>query len=232
MSIIIHKATPTEQKLYGCCIADPPWNETGGGRIKRGADRHYPLMTTKEICALGKSFVKLVMKSDSHLYLWVTNNFLEDGFEVLKAWGYSYVTKIEWLKEGKPGLGQYFRGRTESVLFARRGCPPYRINPATGKRAQGDTGFETPDPDLYTPGVSESLQSLLEDGSYFKAPRQHDVHGRDKHSKKPSKIHEWAELVSHGPYLEMFAIDHRPGWDRWGNGQWYYDMPGGVVECP
>lgn len=28
-------------KGYSCILMDPPWNETGGGRIKRGADRHY-----------------------------------------------------------------------------------------------------------------------------------------------------------------------------------------------
>lgn len=28
---------------YKTIIMDPPWNETGGGKIKRGADRHYSL---------------------------------------------------------------------------------------------------------------------------------------------------------------------------------------------
>ena len=36
-------------KRYKTIYADPPWNEQGGGKIKRGADRHYPLMKTKEI---------------------------------------------------------------------------------------------------------------------------------------------------------------------------------------
>ena len=37
---------------YHTIYADPPWMERGGGRIKRGADRHYPLMSTKDIMAL------------------------------------------------------------------------------------------------------------------------------------------------------------------------------------
>lgn len=27
---------------YRTIYADPPWMEHGGGKIKRGADRHYP----------------------------------------------------------------------------------------------------------------------------------------------------------------------------------------------
>lgn len=60
------------------CLADPPWKEQGGGRIKRGADRHYPLMTTEQICALP---VDDILERNAHLYLWVTNNFLPAGSE-------------------------------------------------------------------------------------------------------------------------------------------------------
>ena len=28
---------------------DPPWYETGGGKIKRGADRHYDLVKTPDL---------------------------------------------------------------------------------------------------------------------------------------------------------------------------------------
>ena len=27
---------------YSTVLADPPWPESGGGKVKRGADRHYP----------------------------------------------------------------------------------------------------------------------------------------------------------------------------------------------
>ena len=42
-------AIPFPNKKYQCIYADPPWNEQGGGKIKRGADRHYPLMKTEDI---------------------------------------------------------------------------------------------------------------------------------------------------------------------------------------
>jgi N6-adenosine-specific RNA methylase IME4 len=79
----------------------------------------------------------------SHLYLWATNNYLMDAGEVMEAWGFRYVTAITWAKDGKAGLGQYFRGRTEHLLFGVRGKPGYRTLP-TGKRAQGTTLVTAP----------------------------------------------------------------------------------------
>ena len=48
-------------------------------------------MKVKEIIAMG-DFVKSISENNSHLYLWVTNNHLEAGLNVMKAWGFRYVT--------------------------------------------------------------------------------------------------------------------------------------------
>lgn len=125
---------------YRTIYSDPPWWEVGGGKIKRGADRHYPLMKTKDIAALP---VADVMEDNSHLYLWVTNNFMEDGYAVCRAWGYRPVTLITWAKTGNPGLGQYFRGMTEHCIFGVRGCLPYKMT-AEGKRSQSTTLLTCP----------------------------------------------------------------------------------------
>jgi len=80
-------------KKYKTIYADPPWSETGGGKIRRGADRHYPLMKTSEIIAMSP-FVKGLAEENCHLYLWVTNNFIQDGFKVMERWGFTYKTMI------------------------------------------------------------------------------------------------------------------------------------------
>lgn len=141
---------------FSTIYADPPWGESGGGRIKRGADRHYPLMKTRDIAALP---VSNLAHNDAHLYLWVTNNFLPDGLRVMEAWGFRYVTAITWLKDGKPGLGQYFRGLTEHCMFGVRGKVPYRIKP-NGHRAQGVTGFVAPRQEHST--KPEAMRSMIE----------------------------------------------------------------------
>lgn len=127
---------PPQVGRYQTVLADPPWLEKGGGTIRRGADRHYPLMPTKEISALP---VKAWAAPDAHLYLWVTNNFLEAGIDVIYAWGFRYVTTITWMKD-RIGLGQYFRGITEHCLFGVRGSLPYAMT-EDGHRLQGVTGF-------------------------------------------------------------------------------------------
>ena len=132
---------PYGDHIFRTIYADPPWNERGGGKIVRGAQRHYDLMTTPEIKLLGQE-VSRVAETNAHLYLWVTNNFMESGLEVMATWGFTYKTMISWFKD-RIGLGQYFRGLTEHCLFGVRGNLPYRTT-AEGKRAQGVTGFAAP----------------------------------------------------------------------------------------
>src|SRR5579859_1379135 len=100
-------------KEYKTIYADPPWWEAGGGKICRGAQKHYPLMKTEAICQLELDgfHVKWKAADDAHLYLWVTNSFLQDGFKVMEAWGFKYKTMITCAKN-RIGIGQYFRGQT------------------------------------------------------------------------------------------------------------------------
>lgn len=102
------------QGKYKTIYIDPPWPERGG-KIKRGADRHYALMSIKEIKAL--PIASLADPEGCHLYMWTTNNYLPDALECVKAWGFQYVTLITWCKDSM-GLGQYFRGMTEHCIFA------------------------------------------------------------------------------------------------------------------
>ena len=106
--------------MYRTIMADPPWNESGGGKIKRGADRHYDLMKTPDIIDLMRYTLDGKIADNAHLYLWVTNNYLQDGLHVLGSLGFSYTTNIVWAKD-RPGIGQYFRGQHELCLFGVRG---------------------------------------------------------------------------------------------------------------
>ena len=129
----------TDRK-YKTIYLDPPWEEKGGGKIKRGCDRHYKTMSISEISVL--PIKELSDPNGCHLYMWVTNNFLEKGIALLKKWGFTYITTITWQKD-RMGLGQYYRGLTEHCLFAStKKRLPYKV--INGKRAQGVTGFYEP----------------------------------------------------------------------------------------
>ncbi len=105
---------------YKTLYADPPWNERGGGKVKRGADKHYNLMKSNDILTYFKTQIFPLLDDDCHFYLWVTNNFLEDGLELMRQMGFVYKTNIVWVKN-HIGLGQYFRGIHEICLFGTRG---------------------------------------------------------------------------------------------------------------
>jgi len=108
--------------LYKTILSDPPWEERGAGKIKRGADRHYPLMNVYAIVDYMK---QIPIDENAHLYLWVTNNHLIEGLQVIKELGFRYVTNRVWVKD-RIGLGQYFRGQHELLLFGVKGQLPYK----------------------------------------------------------------------------------------------------------
>ena len=67
--------------------------------------------------------VSSLAADDAHLYLWVTNSNIDEGLEVIKAWGFRYITMFHWIKP-KMGVGNYFRNASETCLFAVRGKLP------------------------------------------------------------------------------------------------------------
>lgn len=118
--------------FYRTIVVDPPWRytqhateRTGGGA---SAEHQYATMTTDEIATLP---VAASAAPNAHLYLWVTNPVLVDArptirgrlsaFDLVHAWGFEPKTLLTWHKLGPPGLGFYFRGDTEHVIFATRG---------------------------------------------------------------------------------------------------------------
>ncbi|MBK7325227.1 MT-A70 family protein [Candidatus Propionivibrio aalborgensis] len=112
---------------YSTILADPPWqfqNRTGKMAPEHRRLLRYPTMELKEIAALP---VSKMAAAKSHLYLWVPNALLQEGLQVMEAWGFTYKSNLVWYKirkDGGPdgrGVGFYFRNVTELVLFGVRG---------------------------------------------------------------------------------------------------------------
>jgi len=112
---------------FGTILADPPWrfsNRTGKVAPEHKRLSRYATMAFTEIQSLP---IKTVAMDQSHLYLWVPNALIQEGLDVISAWGFSYKTYITWFKirkDGGPdgrGVGFYFRNTTEMVLFGVRG---------------------------------------------------------------------------------------------------------------
>lgn len=185
---------------FAAIAADPPWHEPGG--CGRGADDHYD--TIKDRSDILRAMVTAPCwrpAANAHLYLWTTMTSLLDGLWVVDALGFRYVTHAMWVKTKAPdlasaaevepdmGLGQYFRGSHEVVLFGVRG-----------------KGFAVRSEDKSIP-------------SWFAAPvpRERGGEGKKIHSRKPDKFYEIVERRTIGARLEMFSRVARPGWEIWGD---------------
>jgi len=120
---------------YGTIVADPPWryNVTKGlpprGYKPATAEAHYSTMSMAEIAALP---VADLAADQAHLYVWVTNPRMfgdrndrgHSPLSIVEAWGFEYKTLLTWAKTGAIGMGWWFRGATEHVMFcARPGTP-------------------------------------------------------------------------------------------------------------
>ena len=124
----------TIDSFYGmdfkCILADPPWPQKLMGKFKNhGAARQLPYstMTIEEIKSM---LVGKAAADDAHLWLWTTNSFLKEGFDVMKAWGFRYLAPIHWIKPS--GIGAWFVHRTQTLLFGyKKSCrfPMARMKP-------------------------------------------------------------------------------------------------------
>lgn len=112
--------SPTPSK-FATILADPPWDVEQKGA--RGALQHYDLMTLDRIKAMP---VADLAADDAHLWLWVTNATLRDGYDVAEAWGFTVRSPLTWVKF-RLGLGNYLRNSTEHLLFATRGRAPVQF---------------------------------------------------------------------------------------------------------
>ena len=100
-------------------MIDPPWDWGDEGDVDQlgRARPTYGTMTFDELLALP---VGERADVDCHLYLWITNRSLPKGFALMERWGFRYITALTWCKPSI-GMGNYFRGSTEHVLFGVRG---------------------------------------------------------------------------------------------------------------
>ena len=125
---VAEAATPEEIAEVGARFAtimiDPPWDwGDEGDQDQLGRARpDYATMTKDQLLDLP---LPDIADDDCHLYMWITNRSLPKGFELMKRWGFRYVTAITWAKPTF-GIGNYFRGQTEHVLFGVKGSQPLK----------------------------------------------------------------------------------------------------------
>lgn len=111
-------------------MADPPWKYGSWGKpsntlFKRHNETFplpYPSMSTKEIKELP---ISDITDNNCQLFLWTTQKYLPEAFDVLDSWGFKYCQIITWCKTPR-GLGQggLLVPTTEFILIGRCGKMP------------------------------------------------------------------------------------------------------------
>jgi N6-adenosine-specific RNA methylase IME4 len=127
---------------YSVILADPPWHfqnysADAPGQIherSRGANKHYPTMTTADLCGL-----TIPAADDAVLFLWACWPLLVDAMQVVAAWGFEYKTLAwVWVKANPSytgffrGMGYYTRSNSEPCLLATRGKPRKPVDRSVG----------------------------------------------------------------------------------------------------
>ncbi len=112
---------------YQLIYADPPWHfrvhsEKGESR---SAKKHYDVMSIADIAGLP---VADLAESDSVLLMWVIDPMIEEGYQVMRAWGFIPKTVgFYWVKQNRcsdgffTGLGYYTRANPEQCILGVRG---------------------------------------------------------------------------------------------------------------
>lgn len=108
--------------------ADPPWQYKDKCKAgERGVEFKYPCMSISDIKDLP---VQTISDSDCLLFLWVTFPMLQEGLDVLRAWGFTYKTvAFNWVKKNKKsdswfwGMGNWTRSNSEICLLGVKGKP-------------------------------------------------------------------------------------------------------------
>lgn len=140
---------------YSTIMADPPWSRNQTGNF--GALKHYNLMKLEDIKNM--PIADLAAKN-AHLYLWVPNGLLQDGLDVMKAWGFEFKTIFTWIKP-KLGLGVYLRNASETVLFGTRGKLPIQF------KAQPNWGFFPVQDHSHKPEEQYAIMERCSPGPYL-----------------------------------------------------------------
>lgn len=123
---------------FGVILADPEWpfevwsEETGQDRA---AANHYPTSTLEVIKSRP---VASIAADECVLGLWATVPKLPAALDVMRAWGFTYVSHIVWVKD-RIGTGYWFRNTHEILLIGKKGAPP---KPADG--TQWRSAIEAP----------------------------------------------------------------------------------------
>jgi N6-adenosine-specific RNA methylase IME4 len=100
-------------------------------------------MALDEIMALP---IRDLAETDSHLYLWTTQRYLQSSFDVVNNWGFKVSATLTWCKAPMGFMGGAFRSSTEFIHFCKRGSLAHKTQAPTRWFEWPRLGYTQADP--------------------------------------------------------------------------------------
>lgn len=138
------KATEFPKGKYRVIYADPPWSYNDKKAPGQGgAEEQYPTMSIEDICNMK---VQDITDDNAVLFLWATTPLLQEGLDVMKAWGFTYKTLFTWDKV-RPFPGNYNSVMQEFLFLGTKGSclPDIDIKPSSIVRVEKGRHSEKPE---------------------------------------------------------------------------------------
>jgi N6-adenosine-specific RNA methylase IME4 len=186
---------------YGCIVIDWPSRfvgrtalQTQNWKSSRSNERHYKTETVEKLAVLPVK--ALVAPTGCHLLAWTSGPFLKQALALIEGYDFKYSTRFAtWVKLKRSVDPNQLR-------LVPYGDADLHIGLGLTVRHQTEMVL------LARRGncrrISKSVREVI-----FAPVREH--------SRKPDEFYRRVEQYCAGPYLELFAREHRPGWDSWGD---------------
>jgi len=116
-------------KKYQIILGDPPYEYSNKGSTKLSRGNAIQFYNTMPINEIKKLPVEKLADNNCWLFLWTTYPQLQNGLDVMKAWGFNFRTvAFTWIKKTSNlqdfvGMGYYTRANPEIVLLGIKGKP-------------------------------------------------------------------------------------------------------------
>jgi len=207
-------------------VADPPYGFGDGlsmSKVKRGAKSHYKTMSINEMCEL--DIKNMIDPEGALLALWVPSSLLQNGLDIMKAWGFQQKQTFIWVKTKKEPLGfiqksiktkinaEKISAKIEKIVFS--------LGALSQLNLQNILGFGMGR--LFRGCHEICLIGINNTGIYKKlrnrSQRSVVFSTNYKHSQKPEALQDSLDLMYPDDVVkvELFARRKREGWVCLGN---------------
>ncbi len=190
---------------YAMIHVDLPWDFDTWSDAGQDRAPDYDTMTIGDLMRLP---VMDLARPDSLVAFWTFDPRLDQAFDILDAWGFTYKTvAFTWVKPFDLfGAQAHLLPRLQDALAAGDWDA---IGAALAPLGKGHWTRANPEICL--------LASIGKPVRLDAGVRQLILEPAREHSRKPEQAVRRLERLAAGPRCELFARTRRPGWDSWGN---------------